>query len=89
MKNTLQYIYSISVLVGVLVTSYLMMNRETNADIASRSLATPALKMHAESSDPALRQILEMESVFTQLKNRVPSEEIPVRKLYIPKNSEE
>lgn len=69
MKSTLQYAYSISVLVGVLVTAYLMMSRTDNIGLPFRS-QTPSFKMEAQVSDPAVSRLLEMESTFNELSRR-------------------
>jgi hypothetical protein len=72
MRNKLQYAYTISVFVGVLVTSYLMMNREGNAKIPLRSVSAPTLRTEALALDPAVNQLFEMEDAITKLRKEKP-----------------
>ena len=65
MKSKLQYIYSISVFVGVLATAYLMMNKDGSAGFAFRSFESPTLKTEAGLADPAVTSLLEMEDALT------------------------
>jgi hypothetical protein len=67
MKNKLQYAYSITVFLGVLVTAYLMMNREGNARIPMRALQGPSLRTEALVLDPAVNQLFEMEDALSKL----------------------
>ena len=67
MKNKLQYAYSITIFFGVLVTAYLMMNREGNARMPVRSLQGPALRTDALVLDPAVNQLFEMEDQLSKL----------------------
>lgn len=66
MKSKLQYAYSISVLVGVLATAYLMMNRSEDHGFLFRSQA-PSYQVEARMADPAVSKLLEMESAFQEL----------------------
>lgn len=69
MKNRLQYIYSIGVLAGVLVTAYSMMSQEGNANTPFRALSGPSsYRMESAVADPALRQLMQMETSFSGLK---------------------
>lgn len=71
MKNKLQYAYSISVFVGVLLTAYLMMNQEGNARIPGRSFQSTTFRAEAQVLDPAVSQLLEMEEALSRMrKNR-------------------
>ena len=68
MKNKLQYAYSITVFMGVLVTAYLMMNREGNAHIPMRALPGPSnLRTEAFVLDPGVNQLFEMEDALSKL----------------------
>ena len=72
MRGTLQYVYSISVFLGVLVTSYLMMNRDNTADVAGRAIAAPALRSEASTLAPGLSQLMEMEDAITKFRREPP-----------------
>jgi hypothetical protein len=81
MKNKLQYAYSITVFIGVLLTAYLMMNRDGNARIPFRSFESPSsLRTEAQVLDPSLNQLFEMENALNKRKGiaspkkRVPSD---------------
>ena len=83
MGGTLQYVYSISVFIGVLVTSYLMMERDSTGPLrGSIPSPSPALRTEASGLDPALTQLLEMEDAISKLrrdrpdapKKRIPSD---------------
>ena len=84
MKNKLQYVYSISVFIGVLFTSYLMMNQDGNARTPLRSVQGPGLRTEALALDPAVNQLFEMENAISKLRKekqetlkRVPSDMNP------------
>lgn len=66
MKNRLQYVYTILVFLGVLTTSYLMMNKEGNARIPLRIYQGPYFRTEAAMMDPAVNQLFEMESALTK-----------------------
>jgi len=80
MKNKLQYVYTITVFIGVLFTAYLMMNTDTNARIPFRTVETAPLRTDAQVLDPGLNQLFEMENALnrrkdlTHSKRRVPSD---------------
>lgn len=78
MKNKLQYAYSITVFCGVLVSAYLMMNKEGNARIPLRAVQAPAaMRMEAAAVDPGVSQLFQMEDQLSKLpveKKRLPSE---------------
>lgn len=78
-KNKLQYMYTITVFFGVLMTAYLMMNREGNARIPLRSFEGAALRTEAQVLDPGLKQLFEMENALRAERN-----EIPKNKLRLP-----
>ncbi|MSP18057.1 MAG: hypothetical protein EXR74_00655 [Bdellovibrionales bacterium] len=79
MKNRLQYLYSITVFTGALVTAYLMMSNDLNARIAYRGVQAPQLRKEA-SIDPSLTSLFEVEkglddmSANSKEKKRVPSQ---------------
>jgi hypothetical protein len=79
MRNKLQYAYTITVLVGVLMTAYLMMNQDGNARIPVRSFQSPAtLRTEAQVMDPGLNQLFEMENALTRRKGVVaPKKRVP------------
>ena len=74
MRNKLQYAYTITVFVGVLLTAYLMMNRDGNAHIPFRSFQSPSnLRTEAQILDPGLNQLFEMENALTLHKGTQPN----------------
>lgn len=64
MRNRLQYVYSIAVFGGVLIASYLMMDRDGNAKIPFRFYQGPYYRADAVIVDPALHQLFEVESAL-------------------------
>ena len=80
MKNRLQYIYSIGVFCGVLVTAYMMMNQDESAHLPFRAFQSPALRVEATSFDPGMNQLFEIEDAINKIRKeksdakRVPSE---------------
>lgn len=86
MKNRLQYLYSISVFIGVLCTAYLMMSSEGNKFTSNRTVQGPYLRTEA-GIDPALSSLFEVEEVLESLpqedlkaQKRVPTQATPVKK---------
>lgn len=82
MKNKLQYAYSITVFCGVIVTAYLMMNKEGNARIPLRALQEPPTYRSEAMLDPAVNQLFQMEDQLSKLpsqrsKNRRPTDAAP------------
>jgi hypothetical protein len=81
MKNRLQYIYSISVFMGVIFTAYFIMSNEANSRVPLRSLQGPVYRAEAVV-DPAVQQLLQMEQELARLRKekfeeqqkRVPTE---------------
>lgn len=72
MRNKLQYAYSISVFLGVLMTSYLMMDRDGNSKSPLRAVQTPSLRTEAMPLDPAVNQLFEMEDAISKLRRDRP-----------------
>ena len=70
MKNKLQYAYSILVFLGVLVASYLMMDREGVARMPIRVYQGPYFRTEAITVDPALNQLLEMERALRKAREQ-------------------
>lgn len=87
MKNKLQYVYSISVFLGVLLSSYLMMNQNDNSRLPLQSLGGPGpTTQEAAVVDPVVNQLFEFEEALsnqyneespTPLPKRKPTESIP------------
>jgi hypothetical protein len=79
MKNRLQYIYSITVFFGALITAYLMMDNDLKGRTPYRSVKAPSLTTEA-SVDPALGSLFEVEKGLGNMgekpidKSRVPSQ---------------
>ncbi len=67
MKNKLQYAYSITVFCGVLITAYLMMNKESNARVAMPSMAPQSLRSQAAILNPSLNQLFQTEDQLSKL----------------------
>ena len=69
MKSKLQYLYSITVFFGVLVTAYMMMSGQEDQLLLIRNQTrAPSLRStEAQILDPALSQLLEVESALNQL----------------------
>ncbi len=69
MRNKLQYAYSIFVFAGVLVTAYMMMNREGSIRTPFASMQpTSTLRSEATLVDPAVTSLFEMEDALSRLK---------------------
>lgn len=70
MRNRLQYLYSIFILFGVLLSSYWML--ETRSSISPQTRRQAARTMQAEASlAPAgLTQLLQLEDQFKSLESR-------------------
>ena len=81
MRNKLQYAYSIVVFIGVLLTAYLMMNKEGNARIPLRAVQAPVMRSEATALDPAVNQLFQMEDQLSKLpkenskRGRIPSDD--------------
>ena len=80
MKNKLQYAYSITVFAGVLVTAYLMMNREGNVRMPVRTLQGPSLRTEALVLDPAVNQLFEIEDALSKLPQDKPITSTPLKR---------
>ena len=86
MKNRLQYVYSITVLVGVFITAYLMMNRPGSSTIPFREFQTESYRTEAQLLDPGVIQLIEMEGKLSKMRKdkkddqrRVPLNLVPVK----------
>ncbi len=84
MRNRLQYLYSISVFLGVLVTAYLMMDNSFNARIPYRPINSPQLVMEA-NLNPGLDSLFEVEKGLGKMdegkpkQKRIPSHMNPLK----------
>lgn len=74
MKNKLQYAYTISVFMGVLLTAYMMMNQGTSLRVPNRNFQSGGFRAEAQVVDPAVSQLLEMENALAKVpsENRTP-----------------
>jgi hypothetical protein len=87
MRNRLQYIYSITVFLGALITAYLMMDNDLKAQAPYRTVKAPSLTTEA-SVDPALGSLFEVEKGLGNInerpfeKRRNPTQIIPRKKLF-------
>ena len=77
MKNKIQYAYTITVLFGVLMTAYLMMNKEGNARIPVRAFENPSLRSDALAVDPGVNSLFEMEDQLSKLPAEKPESPSP------------
>ena len=69
MKNRLQYLYTITVFVGVLITAYMMINSEGSSHLPLRAMDTPNPTFRSEATvDPALQELFQMEAALGQIK---------------------
>ena len=73
MKNRLQYFYSISIFVGVIVAAYLMMNQDSTMRMPIRSVAGPIYRTEAAMMDAAVSELFQVEKELRQLPERKPS----------------
>lgn len=71
MRSKLQYIYSISVFVGVLVTSYMMMSKDDSARLP-QTVQTPGARFDASVADPAVQSLIDIEKALRGLKKEKP-----------------
>ncbi len=68
-RNRLQYFYSISVFLGVLVSAYLMMEKESGARLPVDSIqATNTLRLDAGVGDEALARLIEVEKELISIR---------------------
>lgn len=75
MRQGLQYAYSISVFLGVLVTSYFMMSQEGGARLSLQVLSGTSTPVTENAVvDPAVNQLLEFEDALAD-QYRAPAEE--------------
>lgn len=93
MRSKLQYVYSIIVFAGVLVTAYLMMNSENQRAPLLRGFQAsgPVYRNEAATLDPGLNQLFEMEEVLSKMrkdrsddKKRMPTQAPAKKKLPNP-----
>jgi len=80
MKQKLQYAYSIVIFCGVLLTVYFMTDSDQNSMVRDRAFTSAPLRREALILDPAVNQLLEMESAFAKMrKDRAaePQERLP------------
>ncbi len=73
MRSKLQYIYSISVFMGVLVAFYLMMSKEESARIPFQALQTTPSRVEASSADPALQSLIDIEYALKSMRKDKPT----------------
>lgn len=67
MKNKLQYAYSISIFVGVLLTAYMMMNQGSGPLGPNRNFQNGSYRSEAQAGDPAVGKLLEMENALAKV----------------------
>lgn len=78
MKNKLQYAYTISVFMGVLLTAYMMMNQGATLSVPNRNFQNGGFRAEAQAVDPAIRQLLEMENALAKVpKEKAKDERVP------------
>lgn len=62
MRNRLQYLYSISVLVGVLITAFFMMDQNGNTYVRMQATQESSYRSEASAGDSALSGLFAIES---------------------------
>ena len=67
MRYGLQYLYTISVFIGVLVTAYLMMNNENTAVASGRVTPPPIALNDVAGIDPTVKQLIEMQFALNSI----------------------
>jgi hypothetical protein len=80
MRNKLQYSYSIAVFVGVLLTSYAMMSKEERAARPDAMVGSPVLRSDASTVDPAVAQLMEIESAIARYRKEDGAVRAPARR---------
>ena len=84
MKTRLQYAYSITIFIGVLASSYLMMNQDSSRGLPQQLLQGSSMTKEATMMDPVVNQLFEFEEALS--KQYKDEESQPKR---IPTKSEE
>jgi len=64
MRNRLQYLYSIFILLGVLFSSYWMFEKRSSISPVVRTQAAKAMQVEASLGPSGLNQLLQLESQF-------------------------
>ncbi len=78
MKNKLQYAYTISVFMGVLLTAYMMMNQGATLTSPNRNFQNSSFRAEAQAVDPAINQLLEMENALAKVpKEKAKEDRLP------------
>lgn len=80
MRNKLQYSYSIAVFVGVLLTSYAMMSKEERAARPDAMVGAPVLRSDASTVDPAVAQLMEIQSAIARYRKEDGATRSPARR---------
>ncbi|MFM8269851.1 MAG: hypothetical protein ACKN9V_06635, partial [Pseudomonadota bacterium] len=76
MRNKLQYLYSISVLMGVLATSYFMVDQKPGRLSSVRPSQGISYRAEATLAPQALDQLLQFESQFKVIEEKSQSSQI-------------
>lgn len=72
MRSKLQYLYSISVFLGVLVTSYLMMSKDESARVPFQAMQNQNQRLDA-SSDPAVQSLMDIQNALRAFPRTTPA----------------
>lgn len=80
-RTKLQYLYSILVLSGVLVSSYLMFEQQPHRLPGYRNQQGVSYRAEANLVEPGLEQLLQFESQFKALQPQPTSESVLKRQL--------
>lgn len=86
MRSKLQYIYSISVFLGVLVTSYLMMNKEGSSRVPLQAIQNGTQRVEATTADPAVQSLIEIENALRAFPKK--SSETAIKAKRLPSRAE-
>ena len=72
MRSKLQYLYSISVFLGVLVTSYLMMSKDESARTPFQALQNQNQRVDASAGDPAVQSLMDIQNALRAFPRNTP-----------------
>lgn len=73
MRSKLQYLYSISVFLGVLVTSYLMMSKDESARLPFQALQNQNQRVDASAGDPAVQSLMDIQNALRAFPRATPA----------------
>lgn len=72
MRSKLQYIYSISVFMGVLIASYMMMSKDESARVPFQAIQTTPSRVEAAAADPGMQSLIDIEQALKSIRKDRP-----------------